>query len=71
MSRPPRMLLIAASAASVAAGTVLAVLASHPVRRHGPGAANLLFLLVLCAGTLLVNSTLGRAIEHHWATRRR
>ncbi|MEV6977669.1 hypothetical protein [Kitasatospora sp. NPDC093806] len=73
MSRrpPPRALLIAASAASVAAGTAMAAVASHPVRRHDPGLANLLFLLALCAGTLLLNSALSRAIEHYWSTRNR
>ncbi|WP_327679618.1 hypothetical protein [Kitasatospora sp. NBC_00458] len=71
MSRPPRVLLIAASAASVAAGTALAALAGHSVRRHGPGAANLLFLLVLCAGTLVANSALSCVIQRYWAARRR
>ncbi|MFD0276995.1 hypothetical protein ACFVHB_24240 [Kitasatospora sp. NPDC127111] len=66
MNRPPRMLLVAASAASVAAGSALATLVAYPLRRHDAGAASLLFLLVLCAGTLLVNSAIGRVLQCRW-----
>jgi hypothetical protein len=59
----PRASLVAAAAFSVATGTGAGALAAHPLRLDGPGAANLLFLLVLCAATLLVNSELSRAIQ--------
>ncbi|WP_344329588.1 hypothetical protein [Kitasatospora putterlickiae] len=67
--RPPRSLLFATSAASVAAGTTMAALTTRLVRPHTPGAANLLFLLLLCAATLFTNSALARALHHYWRTR--
>ncbi|MFE7561228.1 hypothetical protein [Kitasatospora sp. NPDC057500] len=68
--RPPRALLLATSAASVAAGATTAALATRLVHPRAPGTANLLFLLLLCAATLLTNSALARALHHYWHTHR-
>ncbi|MGW3044266.1 hypothetical protein ACWC9T_30430 [Kitasatospora sp. NPDC001159] len=59
----PRASLVAAAAFSVAVGTGAGALAAHPLRHDDPGMAHLLFLLVLCAVTLLVNSALSGAIQ--------
>ncbi|MFG2846536.1 hypothetical protein ACGF12_25660 [Kitasatospora sp. NPDC048296] len=59
----PRASLVAAAAFAVATGTGAGALAAHPLRRDDPGAAHLLFLPVLCAVTLLVNSALSSAIQ--------
>ncbi|GAA1387944.1 hypothetical protein GCM10009639_13760 [Kitasatospora putterlickiae] len=47
----------------------MAALTTRLVRPHTPGAANLLFLLLLCAATLFTNSALARALHHYWRTR--
>ncbi|GAB7183285.1 hypothetical protein ATKI12_3116 [Kitasatospora sp. Ki12] len=64
----PRASLVVAAAFSVATGAGAGALVSHPVRHHHPGLAELLFLLVLCAVTLLLNSALSSAIQRRHPT---
>ncbi|MGW3042916.1 hypothetical protein ACWC9T_23370 [Kitasatospora sp. NPDC001159] len=68
MDHPPRVhrptalaLLGAALAVPTSAG--LAELAVHPLRRDHPGAANLLFLVIVCTGTVLLTRAACAAVR--------
>ncbi|MFJ9697940.1 hypothetical protein [Kitasatospora sp. NPDC101183] len=59
MDHPPRVhrpaaLALLGAAVAVLTSAGLAELAAHPVRHDHPGVANLLFLLIVCIGTVLL-----------------